>query len=685
MPNAYGNLIKSAVEGYWTGKKDSLDVLIAEVNVNYHNSKMQTLLDLQPVSDIDVYDRMLKTAVMFGLVPKRFGPPEHANKNFDTYFSIPRGTKNASASPMVKWFNTNYHVIQPEIEHEPELVKKLRIFAFPEKKKMALIGPWTLLSYSINKTDKSKEQLFAALSEEYVKLINHLPHVIVQLEEPSFITHGMPVQYTDFAEKLELPVHLHVYFGAANAFAQQLFALPVQGIGLDFIDGPANLELLSQFPANKILIAGVISGRNVWKTTKQTQKILDTIIKKIPDEKLFISPSCPLLHVPLTVKDEKTEIAKKHFSFAVEKLQELEAIRANTIKYASIQEQNAPLPTERFERKRKTPWVSSTPYPTTTIGSFPQTKELRNIRSDWKKGKIPEEEYKQYVRNLIKECIAKQEELDLDVLVHGEFERSDMVEYFAEQLNGFTTINSRIQSYGTRQYRPPVITGTVSRPKPMTVEWTTYAQSLTKKPVKGMLTGPVTMTQWSFQREDISKEAQMYEIARALAEEVEDLVSSGITHIQIDEPALREGLPLDPAMREHYLHHAVNAFRLVFANVPNNVVIHSHMCFSEFSEIMHAINDMGVDVLSIEDSKAKGKTAHALQQSGFSGSIGLGVYDVHSPRIPLLEEMLAIPSSLPLDPRKIWINPDCGLKTRGQEAYEQLEMMIKAAKKLMEV
>jgi 5-methyltetrahydropteroyltriglutamate--homocysteine methyltransferase len=268
----------------------------------------------------------------------------------------------------------------------------------------------------------------------------------------------------------------------------------------------------------------------------------------------------------------------------------------------------------------------------------------------------------------------------LDVLVHGEFERADMVQYFAENLKGFDPETGFVQSYGTRYTKPPAITGTVARPKPFTVPWTTAAQSYTKKPMKGMLTGPVTIVQWSFPREDISREAQYYEVARALAEEVKDLVQAGITHIQIDEPALREGLPLDPDQQPHYLWHAVNAFRLVYASVPDTVVVHSHMCFSEFGDIFDAIRDMGVDVLSIENSKAKGETADAIRTKGFPASIGLGVFDVHSPRIPAIHDMVAIPSSLVLDPRRIWVNPDCGLKTRGGEAYTQLQQMMKAVK-----
>ncbi len=679
FPNVYGSLIKKAVEGFWSGKNKITEMMSSQEEVAQYNLDAQYELDLIPVSDVDIYDRLLRTAVTFGMVPKRFGTPEQANNDLGVYLSIPRGTKNAAASPMVKWFNTNYHVVQPEIEHNPYLVKMpdhpYSVVDF-RSQKPALIGPWTLLSYSLNKTEKTKEELFNILSEHYVNLINRwlFPYTTAQLEEPSFLTHGIPKGYDQFLQKLYSNVHLHVYFGAVNNFADELFSMPVDGIGLDFVDGRSNLELLGNFPKDKKLIAGIINGRNVWPASSRTKKTLDAILEKVEDERLYISPSCSLMHVPLSAESEKQK-----FSFALEKIQELKEIKNGTINYSESNNKEAGLPTERFERSRKTFWVSDITYPTTTIGSFPQTPEVRKTRSDWKSGKISENDYKEKIKVYIKDCISLQENLGLDVLVHGEFERADMVQYFAENFEGFSPISGAVQSYGTRHVKPPVITGTIKRLVPFTVEWIKYAQSLTEKPVKGMLTGPVTLVQWAYPREDISREAQFYEFAKALAEEVDDLVNAGIKHIQIDEPAIREGLPIDKSKRDHYLLHALNAFRLVYASVPDDIVIHSHMCFSEFPDIMYAIKDMGVDVLSIEDSKAKGKTAASLQAGGFPGSIGLGVYDVHSPRIPTIEEIIAIPSSLKITPNRIWINPDCGLKTRGPEAYEQLKEMMKAA------
>lgn len=680
MPNVYNSLIKKAVEGFWSGKNTEKEIYLAEEKVILSNIDAQARLRLHPVFDIDIYDRMLRTAVMFGIVPKRFGTPEQANNDVGVYLSIPRGTENAAASPMVKWFNTNYHVVQPEIEHNPYLVKKPDLPAEAldhwEWQKLALIGPCTLLSYSLNKTTKTKDELFEVLSEQYVNLINSLSgiHHTIQLEEPSFLTNGIPKDYDKFLEKLNRTIHLHVYFGAVNTFADKLFSMPVSGIGMDFVDGSSNLELLEKFPKDKELIAGIINGRNVWPASLRTKETLDSILEKINETKLYLSPSCSLMHVPLTAKDENCD-----FSFALEKLDELAAIRDGSINYNESFQTNDKLPEKRFERSRKNLWVSKIPYPTTTIGSFPQTPELRKVRNDWKSGKIPEDNYNDYIKWYIRDCIRKQEELGLDVLVHGEPERADMVQYFAENLEGFTPIKGAVQSYGTRHVKPPVVTGTIKRLKPFTVEWIAYAQSFTDKPVKGMLTGPVTLVQWAYPREDISKEAQFYEFARALSEEVNDLVKAGVKHIQIDEPALREGLPIDQSKCAHYLNHALNAFRLVYAKVPDDIVIHSHMCFSEFPDIMDAIRDMGVDVLSIEDSKAKGKTALSLMDGKFPGSIGLGVYDVHSPRLPSLDEMLEIPSSLEMDPCRIWINPDCGLKTRGKEAYTQLELMMKVA------
>lgn len=687
FPNVYGSLIKKAVEGYWLKEKTIEDILNSERGVCTYNISAQQKLDLQQVFDFDIYDRMLRTAVIFGFVPKRFGTAQNANDNLEEYLSIPRGSTKATASPMVKWFNTNYHVVQPEIENEPLLVSNPRIpdfKGFTFHSKFALIGPWTLLSYAINKTNLSKVLLFEKLIEQYIIFINSLPFQIIQLEEPSFLGDGIPNNYDRLLKRLDKEIHLHVYFGSVNSFADRLFKMPVDGIGLDFVDGNANLNVLDKFPSDKKLIAGIINGRNVWSVSTKTNRILDRIQEKISDDKLYISPSCSLMHVPLTSKAEKGAAAE--FAFAIEKLDELQAIKDGTIKYRQVDERHPDLPTEKYTRSRKTFWISEIPYPTTTIGSFPQTSELRKVRKDWNDAKLSNEQYEIFIKKYIQNCVSIQEELGLDVLVHGEFERPDMVEYFAEHLEGYITIKGNVQSYGTRLVRPPVITGPLKRPSPMTIKWIQYAQSLTKRPMKGILTGPVTMVQWSFPREDVAREFQYYDIANILAQEIDDLVKAGIKHIQIDEPALREGLPVDPSAREHYTTHAINAFRRTYKDVPEDVVIHSHMCFSNFVEIMQAIKNMGVDVLSIEDSKAKGKTAAAIREGGFPGSIGLGVFDVHSPRIPEVYEMLQIPTSLDMDPKRIWINPDCGLKTRRpNEAYSQLKNMVDTAQRLRQM
>lgn len=680
FPNVYQSLIKNSVEGFWSGKNDSADILEAEKKVVEFNAQAQASLDLIPVGDVDIYDRLLRTAVMFGVIPRRFGSVEQVHADVGAYLSIPRGTAHAFPSPMVKWFDTNYHVRQPEIEQLPVLVSSAKIPNFSGgNKKMALIGPWTFLSYAINKSGESEDVLFSYLSAEYSRLLNALPKGVVQLEEPSFLVRGIPAGYAEFLAGIKQDVHLHVYFGSVNEFADELFSLPVAGFGLDFVDGKRNRELLDSFPKDKTLIAGVINGRNVWPVSARTKEILSDIVGYIPEDELFISPSCSLMHVPVSAKGEEG-----FFSFAVEKIAELNAIKQGTIRYSNVSGKEGVVQDNRFARSRKQPWVSDTAYPTTTIGSFPQTRELRSKRAAWKSGKISGDEYHSFIRAQIRECIRAQEVLGLDVLVHGEFERSDMVEYFAENLEGFIPIKGGVQSYGTKHVRPPVIVGVVKRKMPFTVDWIQYAQSLTPKPVKGMITGPVTLVQWSYPREDISKEAQFYDCAEPLRGEVSDLVHAGVKHIQIDEPALREGLPIDKEKRAQYLYHAVNAFRSVFAQVPDDVVIHSHMCFSDFNLIMDAINHLGVDVLSIEDSNGQGKIAAVLKKGGFPASIGLGVYDVHSPRIPTVEEMVKIPLSLSMDARRIWINPDCGLKTRGPEAYQQLEVMMQAAKFLRE-
>ena len=701
FPNVYQSLIKQTVERFWKGEATESEVRQALADVQKYNLAQQDGLDLIPVGEIDLYDRMLAPSVRFGIVPARFGTPQDAIKSLATYLSIPRAIKDKPASPMVKWFNTNYHVVQPEIERKPKWQKDAPLPDLSDPRHiLPLIGPWTLLAYSINTTKHSIPELFKILSKEYQKFINSLPkHTKVQLEEPSFLTKGIPKGYEDFLKGIRREVHpvrsraragapegptgraisngvhLHVYFGAVNDFAAKLFKLPVAGIGLDFFDGEENLSLLAKFPKNKTLIAGVINGRNVWPVSARTKNILAKIRKQIPDNRLYISPSCSLLHVPLSAKGEKAG-----FSFAEEKIAELKAIKNGTAKYAPFQHQNTVLPKKRFERKRKKYWVSDIAYPTTTIGSFPQTSDVRKARSDWRAGRLTDTAYERYMKKLIKECVERQEKLGLDLLVHGEFERNDMVQYFAENFSGFTVIKGPVQSYGTRHVRPPVITGPVSRPRPFTVPWSKFAQSCADKSVKGMLTGPVTIVKWAFPREDMEQEAHFYEVARALADEVRDLAKAGIKHIQIDEPALREALPIERSRHANYLHHSVNAFRLVYAAMPDEVVIHTHMCFSEFNDILDAIKDMGADVLLIEDSKSKGKVAASIRGSGFPASIGLGVYDVHSPRLPTVKEMLAIPASLDMDPHRVWINPDCGLKTRGEEAWAQLELMMEAVK-----
>ena len=687
MPNVYKSLIKKEVEGFWRGEKRSEEVLSAFEDVQENNYLSQKKLDLIPKGDIDIYDRLHRTSALFGLTPERFGQLEDTKENtLENYLAIPRGRADSPASPMVKWFNTNYHVVQPEIEKDPKLNWNYSTKISEDHDKLALIGPWTVLSYAINRTNNTKEELFDKLVQEYVTFINHHPALIIQLEEPSFLINGIPKGYHEFVKQIEKETHLHVYFGAVNNFSQELFLLPVEGIGLDFVDGESNLELLPTFPKDKTLIAGIINGRNVGPTTNKTKETLDKILEEISEDKLYISPSCSLQHVPFTTENE-SDYVKENLVFAIEKLDELQKIKDGTIEYKQVDCKEDDLTMEIYNRSRPPKTKNETLFPTTTIGSFPQTKEIRKLRQDWKRKKISNKEYEIQIKKYIKECIKKQEELGLDILVHGEPERNDMVQYFAENLQGFTIIKSPVQSYGTRHVRPPVITQDISRPEPISTRWSKYAQSLTFKPVKGMLTGPITMVQWAFPREDISKEAQFYQVAKVLSQEVNDLTNAGIKHIQIDEPALREALPLDKNKREHYLKHAINAFRQVYAEVNEDVIIHSHMCFSEFPEIINSINKMGVDVLSIEDSKAQGKTAISLIKEGFPGTIGLGVYDVHSPRISSIKEMIKIPEFLlenGIDPLKIWINPDCGLKTRGEEAYEQLENLVEAAKKLRE-
>jgi 5-methyltetrahydropteroyltriglutamate--homocysteine methyltransferase len=734
---------KKALEEFWSGKISEAAFLAEMERIQLAHLQLQRDkgLDLIPVGDFTLYDHMLDMAVMFGVVPARFAHRGGAVP-LATYFAMARGDAGAAACEMTKWFNTNYHYIVPEIgEAEPYLAenKPLAAYRFAKSRagiegKPVVVGLYTFLKLSKGFPSGRLGEVAERFLPAYVDMLRQLAQegvAWIQIDEPALVTDTSPAEL-DLVEKIYglireqapgLKVMLQTYFEAVDHY-ERIVRLPVHGIGLDFVhDGGGNLAALERYgwPEDKWLGAGVIDGRNIWRSDLDARLALVQRLKKfVPAERLILQPSCSLLHVPVTVKGEdklKPEIANA-LAFADEKLDELlllgtavcdgrEAVsaawQANRDALASLRalperrrndvaqevaglaalrdSRNASF-AERMElqrRKWKLPLL-----PTTTIGSFPQTPEVRQARLKWRKGEWDDAQYEAFIRGQIEQCIRRQEEIGLDVLVHGEFERTDMVEFFGEKLAGFVfTRNGWVQSYGSRCVKPPVIYADVAFEGPMTVAESAYAQSLTAKPVKGMLTGPVTIMNWSFVRDDLSREQIVNQIALALRREVEALEAAGIEMIQVDEPALREGLPLKGRDQESYLNWAVKAFRIATSGVKDTTQIHTHMCYCEFHDMIGAIRELDADVISIETSRSHGELISSFELQGYDHGIGLGVYDIHSPRIPSVSEMSdMIERALRvLDPELFWINPDCGLKTRGwEETIPSLRNMAEAAR-----
>ena len=732
--------VKRVVERFWKGEAQAAEVESVLKATRAENYQVQQAKGIQwiPVFDMDPYDRLLRHAVMFGLVPKRFGPAERAASDWQVYFSIPRGSDQAQACAMTKWFDTNYHCIKPEIEHAPALTRNFALELFTEAKglgidpKPILIGPFTLLHYSVNRRGLSQDALLEELTPLYCKVIEELSRAgakMIQLDEPVIVLWRDAKQVGALRRFLsslarakgDARIILQTYYADVREVYQDLLSLPADGIGLDFVRGKENLEVFRRhgFPRDKILAAGLVDGRGVWKSDLQARvAVVEEILSSFAGD-LLIQPSCSLQHLPLTTADESAGEIKQWLAFAHERVDEISLLtryfsgeqqklqwlvgqnaamlrekkKNLAVTNPEVQRRMSSLRAEDFKRsvrreerykvqKERLPLPL---FPSTTIGSFPQTAEVRRRRLEYRQRKISEQDYRTFVQSQIKEWIQIQEEIGLDVLVHGEFERADMVAYFAEHLEGMMNIQGWVQSYGTRYVQPPIVYGDVFRPKPMTVEWIAYAQSLTKKPVKGMLTAPVTILNWSYGRDDIPRSDQAYQIGLAIRDEVKDLEAAGIKIIQIDEPAIREGLPLKRQERDGYLDWAVKAFRLASSAVRPETQTHTHMCFSEFGDIISHIDAMDADVITIEDSKQGGELAKSLHAGAYGGAMGLGVFDVHSPRVPSIEEMETIPKTvLEKVPRdKIWINPDCGLKTRGRkETLAQLKNMIAATKNL---
>lgn len=728
--------LKHATEKYWKHELDQAELLrIAdELKAKNWNKQAEAGLDFISAGDFSFFDNVLDTASLLNITPKRYR--DLGLNELDEYFAQARGYQDESHSvkalPMKKWFNTNYHYIVPEIDDDTE-IKLVGNRFFDDLKqaterhdhvKASIVGPYTLLKLSRYVGKKTATDFVPAVIAAYQAIFKQLDQTHLdwlQIDEPALVfdlsTEDKQLFKQIYDGILQTPrtfkINLQTYFGDVRDLYQDLIELPVDGLGLDFVEGKATADLVRKygFPKDKTLFAGVVNGKNIWRN--EYQKTVD-LLKSLPvTDNLVISTSASLLHVPYTVENE-TDLdpnLKQHLAFAYQKLTELHDLDEiiNHDDQARLQANQALFETvnhpansdvakrvseltetdytripERSERENIQKEEFKLPdLPTTTIGSFPQTKDVRKNRSLYKHHKISKAEYDAFNEAKIKRIIEWQEKAGFDVLVHGEYERNDMVEYFGENLDGFAfTKKAWVQSYGTRAVKPPIIWGDVSRKNSITVAASTYAQSLTDKPVKGMLTGPVTIFNWSFPREDISAEDSVTQIALAIQDEVLDLEKHGIKIIQIDEAALREKLPLRQSdWYKEYLDWAIPAFKLVHSKVDPYTQIHTHMCYSEFNDIITAIDNMDADVISFEASRSDLSIIDQLKANHFETEVGPGVYDIHSPRVPSQTEIYNVINNIlaKLPESKVWINPDCGLKTRGEaESFASLENLIAA-------
>ncbi len=736
--------LKFASEKYFKCEISAEDLQKTAKKLRLENLDVQRKsgINLIPSNDFSFYDGMLDTAVMLNALPERY--VDLRLPELDTYFAAARGYQgekgDVKALAMKKWFNTNYHYMVPELCDDTDMKlsgsKPFDLFFEAQqhgvKTKPVIIGAYTFLKLSHFTGIKKAEDFAEKIAAAYGELLSGFAAKNaewIQLDEPCLVMDMDELDkklFVGLYEKIlsskgNLKVIVQTYFGDVRNCYCDICTLPFDGVGLDFVEGKKTLELVQQngFPKDKVLFAGVVNGKNIWRNNYA--KTVD-IISKIAQScgEIVLNTSCSLLHVPYTLENETklTEDVKKHFAFAKEKLGELEELKKII---SSVEPKNAPeykantalmkdsrgrenaavrsrvnalsdkdytrLPEfsqrEKIQKKR----FALPLFPTTTIGSFPQTAEVRKVRSDYKKGTISEEQYDEFMKNKIKDCIELQEKIGLDVLVHGEFERNDMVEYFGECLDGYIfTEKAWVQSYGTRCVKPPIIWGDISRTKPMTVKWSVFAQSCTEKPVKGMLTGPVTILNWSFPREDISLCESALQIALAIRDEVLDLEANGISIIQVDEAALREKLPLRRSdWKSDYLDWAIPAFRLVHSGVKPGTQIHTHMCYSEFADIITDIDNMDADVITFEARRSDLTILDVLKANDFRTEAGPGVYDIHSPRVPSKDEIKTDLRKMlnRISVEKLWVNPDCGLKTRGEaETVLSLENLVGAAKEL---
>lgn len=743
--------LKFATEAYFKNNITELELkkTAKDLRSQYWQIQKEKRVDIIPSNDFSFYDNVLDTAFLLNVIPNRY--KELNISDLDTYFAMARGyqkdNNDVKALPMKKWFNTNYHYIVPELEDDTVLkINDTKPFdLYKEAKELGIetkpviIGPFTFLKLTNIKGKKTKFDWIDSLINVYSDILskfNELGIKNLQIDEPILVTdldnEDKEIFNKIYSELLntkhDYKVLLQTYFGDVRDIYNDLLKLDFDAYALDFIEGHKTLDLIKEngFNKDKILVAGLINGKNIWRNNyKNTLDIIDELRKYVAEENLVIGTSCSLLHIPYTVKNESllSEEFKETLVFAKEKLDELNQLKTlvddkdyklnkdfienqRIIKAKSesplcfnkkVRDRVNSLKEEDFNRKEEFEARRAIQHeklklpilPTTTIGSFPQTSEIKKIRKAFRDGEVTKEEYENNLKEKTSEIIRFQEEIGIDVLVHGEYERTDMVEYFGRLLDGFIfTLNGWVQSYGTRGVKPPIIFGDVNRSKELTVSWSKFAQSLTDKPVKGMLTGPITILNWSFAREDLDLKNIAYQIGLAIGDEVLDLQNNGIKIIQIDEAALREKLPLRKVeWNSEYLDWAIPAFRLTNSKVEASTSIHTHMCYSEFSDIVKAIEDMDADVISIEAARSDFSLLDFLRESNFKLEIGPGVYDIHSPRIPKEDEIKDLIRIIlgKLDKNKIWINPDCGLKTRGMaETKPSLINMVKAAKAIRE-
>lgn len=739
--------LKKAVEAYWRGDIDeaTLRKTGKELRAAHWQIQQQAGLDLLPVGDFAWYDQVLTHSLMFGVIPERHQPKDGI-VTIDTLFAMARGVaktncgcSGAQAQEMTKWFDTNYHYLVPEFTQDQQFklswqqlfeeVAEAKELGY--KVKPVIIGPLTYLWLGKEKqANFNRLELLDKLLPLYGEVLQKLAELDVewvQIDEP-ILSLDLPSEWKagferayNLLQREPTKKLIATYFAGLEDNLGLAAALPVDGLHVDLVRAPEQFpSILDRVPAYKVLSLGVVNGRNVWRA--DLEKIL-AILKQAAERlggRLWVAPSCSLLHSPVDLEreDKLDDELKSWLAFAVQKCQEVAILakainqpeasdvqialaasrtvqqsRANSTRIHKQAVQNRLAAITAKDSQRLSPFSNRIKlqqrlqlplFPTTTIGSFPQTKEIRTARSDFKQGRIDKQAYTKLMQAEIDKVIAFQEKIGLDVLVHGEPERNDMVEYFAEQLEGYLfTRFGWVQSYGSRCVKPAVIYGDISRPQAMTVDWISYAQSKTKQVMKGMLTGPVTMLMWSFPREDISREAQANQLALAIRDEVVDLEAVGIKVIQIDEAAFREGLPLRQAAWQYYLTWAVNAFKLCSSGVRDETQIHTHMCYSEFNDVIESIAAMDADVITIETSRSQMELLDAFKAFNYPNEIGPGVYDIHSPRVPTTEEMVDLLNKAAelIPAEQLWVNPDCGLKTRGwSETEAALINMVRAAK-----